>query len=70
MQSVNVFFALDSNGNVVKSVPINIENIHPKLVKEALRVIDRSPSWKNATYHNKAIPFIFSQKIIFACAEE
>ncbi len=70
MQSVKIIFALDSNGNVVKSVPIMAANMHPKLVKEALRLINNSPTWKNALYHNKGIPFTFSQKITFASSNE
>ena len=70
IQSISVVFALDCNGNVVKSVAINSDDIQPELVKEAIRVIYKSPTWNNATYHDKPIPFIFTQRISFACSDE
>ena len=70
MQSVKVIFALDSNGKVVKSIATNCSGTHPKLIKEALRLINNSPTWINASYHNKSIPFLFSQKITFALSNE
>lgn len=70
MQSVKIIFALDSNGKVVKSIVTNCSGTHPKLIKEALRLINNSPNWINATYHNRSIPFLFSQKISFAITKE
>lgn len=70
MQTVTVLFAIDSVGNIVKCVSSKDEGVHPKLVKEALRLLDKSPTWLNGYYKGSPIPFIFKEKIVFLCVDE
>jgi len=64
-ETVNVYFAIDKHGSIAKTVALNAKYIHPKLVKEALRVLNESPLWFPGTFNGKEIPFIFKQNIIF-----
>ncbi len=48
-QTVIVSFLVDKQGNIADVKAVNIEQVHPKIAEEAVRVIQQGPKWLPAT---------------------
>ncbi len=64
-QVAMVDFVIDANGNVTDVKVTNANDVHPKLVEEAIRVISKSPKWIPATMNGKNVTYHAKQPINF-----
>lgn len=64
-QQVVVMFLINENGKVATAEVINKKEVNPKLVEEALRVVNESPLWKPATFFGAKIPYWVKAPITF-----
>ena len=64
-ESVFIIMAIDKHGSVIKSAALNEKHVHPKLAKEALRVLNESPLWMPAKFDGREIPFLLAQRVTF-----
>ncbi len=70
--TVILSFIIDKEGNVseVKAEETIPQQIHPSLVKEAIRVIKNGPKWIPATQDGKAVKYRHRQSISWQVTEE
>lgn len=70
--TIIVAFTIDKEGNVSnveakKTIP---DNVHPALIKEAIRVIEKGPKWIPATINGKPVFYRHQQSITFVATNE
>ncbi len=65
-QKIHTQFKIDKKGNIID---IKVRAPHPKLEKEALRVLNLLPQFIPARQRDKAIPVVYSFPIIFQVEE-
>ena len=61
-----VSFLVDKEGNIKEVQVLNPDEIHPKLAKEAIRVIRDGPKWIPAMQNGKPVIYRQKQKISWA----
>jgi periplasmic protein TonB len=64
-QTVIIKFIVDTEGNILHPQLAN-DGVHPKLVKEAIRVITAGPRWIPAKQNGRNVNFQTEQRITFA----
>lgn len=64
-QTAIVDFVIDKDGNVTNVTVTNVNDVHPKLAEEAIRVISKSPKWIPATVNGKNVTYHAKQAIGF-----
>lgn len=64
-QVAKVSFLVDTTGAVTEVKVDNEDEVHPKLVAEAIRVISKSPAWIPATMNGKKVTYRQKQSITF-----
>jgi len=69
-QIVQVQFIVDTLGNISNVQAVNTKGIHPKLIKEAIRVIKEGPNWFPAMQNGKKVMYRHSQTITWVVTEE
>lgn len=61
IQTVNVAFIVNEEGRVLDVNVLNKESVHPALVREAIRVVTKSPTWEPAT--------LLGVKTLYTCVQ-
>ena len=56
-QTVKVFFIVGKEGNVYNVKAANYTDVHPRLAKEAVRVIKEGPNWTPAVLNGKQVNY-------------
>jgi protein TonB len=69
-QTVKVQFLVDKTGKVSNVEVVNKDEIHPKLAKEALRVIKEGPDWEPAEQNGKKVLYQATQYITWQAEQE
>ncbi len=64
-QTVKLSFEIDLEGHTSNIVVENLQEVHPALAKEGIRIIAESPAWKAASQNGKAVTDQRKQKISF-----
>lgn len=69
-QIVQVQFLVDTLGNISNVKVLNPKEIHPKLVKESIRVIKEGPNWSPAKQNGKKVMYRHTQTITWVISDE
>jgi periplasmic protein TonB len=69
-QTAKLQFIVDKQGNISNVTCINANEIHPKLVKEAIRVIQEGPKWIPAWQNGKDVIYQAIQYITWQNSAE
>lgn len=69
-ETATVEFLVDKEGNISQVSVLNPDEIHPKLAKEAIRVIKNCPKWIPATQNGKNVIYRQKQNITFEVSRE
>ena len=64
-QTVKVRFLIDEQGTVSDLRVDDLSEVHPKLAKEAIRIIKAGPKWIHAEQNGKKVTFENVQSIIW-----
>jgi hypothetical protein len=67
---VMVEFAVAPDGSITEAQVLNEKEVHPKLAKEALRVINESPRWEPASFFGERMKGYTKQPILFIVQAE
>jgi len=67
---VMVEFVVTEDGTIANAHVVNEKDVHPKLAKEALRVIMESPKWEPASFFGERLANFSKQPIIFKVEAE
>jgi periplasmic protein TonB len=68
-QTVLMSFTIDVFGNVSNIIVDNLKEVHIKLAREAIRVLQESPKWIPAEQNGKKVIFRHKQSITFCLSE-
>jgi len=69
-QIVQVQFIIDTLGNISNVRAVNTKGIHPKLIKESIRVIKEGPNWSPAKLNGKKVMYRHLQSISWVITNE
>ncbi len=64
-QTVKLIFEIDTEGHTSHIVIENLQDVHPEIAKEGIRVIAESPKWKPAFQDGKLVIDKRRQKLSF-----
>ncbi|MFL9482191.1 energy transducer TonB [Chitinophagaceae bacterium LWZ2-11] len=69
-QTAILNFLVDSKGYITEAHVDNVDEIHPKLAAEAIRVIKEGPRWKPAVQNGKPVSYRARQTITWMITAE
>lgn len=69
-QIVKVQFLVDTLGKISNILVLNPNEVHPKLAKEAIRVIKEGPDWSPAKQNGKKVTYRHTQTVTWVISQE
>jgi hypothetical protein len=64
-QTVSLLFEIDTSGHTTHIIVENLQEVHPEMAKEGIRIISASPAWNPATLNGKPVTDRRRQKVTF-----